>query len=130
MGCRGCGHSKLSHRLKLNGDIHFVKKGPEPPPDLKGYRRDPGDDWLFHPVAEGYLPCTSAIAFNIKDDNGEQVLGRMCTHPELKGVIVSISQCASCPLRRNGEASKQSPVKISGRKTILQRIMRHIIEYA
>ncbi len=130
MGCRGCGHSKLSHRLKANGDIHFVRKGPEPPPDMKGYERDSGDDWLFHPVAKGYLPCISAIAFSSKDANGMTVMGRLCTHKDIADTTVSPETCSTCPLRGNGEPSEQSPVQVSRRKTILQRIMSHIIEYA
>lgn len=131
MGCRGCGHSKLSHRLRSNGDIHFIRKGPEPPPDLGGYKRDSGDDWLFHPVAASYLPCGSAIAFSTRDSNGLTIMGRLCTHKELKGkTAVSIDICASCPLRWNREASEQSPVEVRRRKTILQRIMGHIIQYA
>lgn len=130
MGCNGCGHNKLSQRLKSNGDIHFVKKGPEPPPDLKGYKRDTGDDWLFHPVTESYLPCYKAIAFTVKDKNGISTMGRLCTHPEIKATEVSFADCKSCPLRRDMKPSKQRPVKVGGRKTILQRIMSHIIEYA
>ena len=130
MGCRGCGHSKLSHRLKANGDLHFVRKGPEPPPGMKGYERDSGDDWLFHPKSVSYLPCGSAIAFQVKDENGQNVMGRMCTHPEVSSVTVGVDQCQGCPLRGNVELSEQSPVKIRRSKTILQRIMSHIIDYA
>ena len=125
MGC--CNHNKLSHRLKSNGDINFVRKGPEPPPDLQGYKRNSGDDWLFHPITTSYLPCGSAIDFSVKEE-GMTAMGRLCTHPDTQ-VTVSPKQCASCSLRWNREAGEQGPVQVSRRKTILQRIMSHIINY-
>ncbi len=130
MGCKGCGHSVLAHRLRANGDLHFVRKGPEPPPDMVGYERDSGDDWLFHPAAITYLPCFNAISFPAKDNNGLNVLGRMCTHEEVEKVLVGVADCRACPLRRDIEPSEQGPVKLSRGKTILQRIMSHVIDYA
>lgn len=130
MSCNGCGHPKFPHRLQNNGDIHFFRDGEEPPPDLKGYKRDIGDNWVFHPVAAGYLPCVSAIAFGVRDENGEHQIGRLCTHVKIKGSTVSAAQCLECPLRRNVESSKQGPVQVCSRETVLQRVMRHVIGYA
>ena len=100
MSCNGCGHQKLAHRLRGNGDIHFIKKGPEPPPELKGYKRDRRDDWLFHPTALPFAQCDYAIAMQTKGG-----MGRMCTHPDIT-VLVTPDVCAKCPLRRNIKSSE------------------------
>ncbi len=130
MSCNGCGHPKFPHKLHGNGDVHFIKEGIEPPPDLKGYERDKEDDWLFRPIKVGYLPCVSAIVFTARDSAGCPVLGRLCTHVKIKGITVLPAQCAVCPLRGNIEPSKKGTIQVSRCKTILQRIVSHIIDYA
>ncbi len=130
MSCNGCGHPQFPHRLKPNGDVKFFEEGLEPPPDLKGYKRDIVDNWLFHPINAGYLPCPSAIAFSSRDTNGEHQIGRLCTHIKIKGsTTVSAAQCLACPLRGDVKSRKQSSIQISSRETVLQRIMRHVIDY-
>ena len=107
MGCSGCGHAKLAHRLQANGNIQFIRKGPEPPADMQGYVRDKGDEWLFKPISAGFPQCYKAIAFHGKNSAGMNVLGRLCTHLEKKGGSnVTPTQCNSCPLRRNVESSE------------------------
>ena len=41
---------EIRPRLLEDGSIAYPSKGWEPPPDIEGYRRKPGDPWIFEPT--------------------------------------------------------------------------------
>lgn len=80
------------------GVIEYPKKGWEPPPDIEGYKRDPGNAWRFIPI---WPECKCRIQnFHIKQCGALGVL-TVCNNPESEHYRDSLTLpiCEGCPLK-------------------------------
>jgi hypothetical protein len=85
-------------RMLPNGVVEYAKKGWEPPPDLDGYERDPGNAWRFLPK---WPACKKRIqTVNMKSCGAINVL-TVCANDkcEHKQKEVTFAICSACPLR-------------------------------
>ena len=85
-----------------DGSIEYPrdKKDWEPPRDINGYVRDPGNKWLFHPL---WVPCQlrHQTAFMKANCGCIDVIMR-CNNPQAPefGQRLPHEACAKCPVRK------------------------------
>ena len=109
MGCgtpeKPCGHGKYIKKIMLgNGDVQYVMQGIEPPPTVKGYKRDKNDPWLFH--LEQWPDCSTRMLNRLLKSNGMMGAHAICMHPQHAKDEVELSECEQCQLRRNIESGQ------------------------
>lgn len=77
----------------------YAKKGFEPPPDIEGYKRDPGNAWRFVPL---YPPCESRQRVAQLKRCGSYNIVMLCTDPDcpLNQQKVLVRDCSTCPFRQ------------------------------
>lgn len=105
--CKDCKEKDISMakkfgrpRFQADGSIIYPKKGHEPPPDLDGYQRDPGNYWRFTPL---WQSCAWRLQNQFLKACGAVGILSICTHPEgptENNREVQFSQCCSCPLEK------------------------------
>lgn len=85
-------------RMLPNGIVEYVKKGWEPPPDLDGYERDPGNAWRFLPK---WPLCKKRIQTQSMKSCGALSILTVCANDkcEHKQKEVTFAICSACPLR-------------------------------
>lgn len=85
-------------RMLPNGVVEYAKKGWEPPPELDGYQRDPGNAWRFIPI---WPPCRKRIQTTSMKSCGAMSVLTVCANDqcEHKQKQVTYAICAACPLR-------------------------------
>lgn len=86
-------------RFMPDGSIVYPKKGWEPPPDIEGYRRDPGNAWVFLPL---WPACADRTRTAYMKKCGAYCVIMTCESQECpaKGQQVTFNQCRDCPFRR------------------------------
>jgi len=85
-------------RFNADGSIQYPRRGIEPPPNINGYKRDPGDAWRFIKL---WPECPRrAEHFNQKPCGAVQITP-VCEHKEATTFrkVVSVQACEACPLR-------------------------------
>lgn len=85
-------------RMFPGGIVEYAKKGWEPPPDLDGYERDPGNAWRFLPK---WTPCKKRIQTVSMKSCGAMSVLTVCANDKcpLKQQQVSFAQCSACQFR-------------------------------
>jgi len=90
-------HNKSFGRARMlpNGCVEYAKKGHEPPPDLDGYQRDPGNAWKFLPL---WPKCKKRIQTQSMKQCGALAILTVCANGDcpLKQQQVTFAQCSSC----------------------------------
>lgn len=89
-------------KIHDDGTVEYDRKGtePEPPPDIRGYRRDADNPFLFHPA---WPDCSFRMqGARIDQNTGALQLVMVCNHPEAEhfGKYVSAVNCDECPVRK------------------------------
>lgn len=97
----GCEDKKTfgKARIRPNGLIQYPKKGIEPPPDIDGYERMPGDPWSFRPL---WPVCQARLQNQFLRKCGAIGLITLCTHPDgpkENRQEVTFEQCTRCTLK-------------------------------
>lgn len=82
-------------RTQADRSIVYVRKGVEPPPDIDGYRRDPGNAWRFIPE---WQPCTARIQNKHIKSCGAVGILTICNNEALpiKGKEIDFNTCQNC----------------------------------
>jgi hypothetical protein len=85
-------------RLMPDGSVEYARKGHEPPPDLDGFQRDPGNPWKFIPV---WPKCQKRIQTTLLKPCGAIAVLTVCSNQEcpLKQQQVTFDQCSACKFR-------------------------------
>lgn len=85
-------------RLLSDGSVEYAKKGREPPPDLDGFKRDPGNAWKFLPL---WPKCKKRIQTQSMKQCGAISVLTVCANQEcpLKQLQVSYEQCLACQFK-------------------------------
>lgn len=85
-------------RMLPDGSIEYARKGHEPPPDLDGYRRDPGNPWKFLPL---WPVCRKRIQTQSLKPCGAIAVLTVCSNQEcpLKQQQVTFEQCTACQFK-------------------------------
>jgi hypothetical protein len=86
-------------RFMPDGSLVYPKKGWEPPPEVEGYQRDPGNAWRFLPL---WPPCqTRARMLKMKKCGAYNVV-MACTNGQCEHNqnVVTLQICQNCPLRQ------------------------------
>lgn len=86
-------------RFMPDGSLVYVKKGFEPPPDVEGYQRDPGNAWRFLPL---YADCQDRQRVPRLKRCGSYDVVMICTNGAcpLNQQRVSVRDCRDCTHRR------------------------------
>lgn len=87
-------------RHQPDGSIQYVKRGPEPPPDLDGYKRDPRNFWRFVPQ---WQACQHRLQNQFLKSCGAIGLLTICRHPDgpkENRREVNFNICSTCPLSK------------------------------
>lgn len=87
-------------RFQPDGSVIYPKKGNEPPPDLDGFERDPGNAWRFKPL---WKSCAHRMQNQYLKSCGALGIISFCTHPD--GPTdnqreVDYDVCSQCPLMK------------------------------
>lgn len=87
-----------------DGSLVYPKKGWEPPPEVEGYKRDPGNAWRFIPL---WPDCVTRARMLQMKRCGSYNVTMVCTNQQCQYAQnpVTLQICQSCPLR---QASKDS----------------------
>lgn len=82
-------------RMLPDGSIEYARKGHEPPPELDGFKREPGNPWKFLPV---WPKCKKRIQTQSMKPCGALSILTVCANGEcpLKQQAVSFEQCNGC----------------------------------
>lgn len=82
-----------------DGSLVYQKKGWEPPPEIEGYERDPGNAWVFRPL---YPECETRSRVPQLKRCGSYNVIMLCTNQEcpLSQQKVSVRDCQACPFRQ------------------------------
>jgi hypothetical protein len=85
--------------MHTDGSVEYVRKGHEPPPDMDGYRRDPGNAWKFLPI---WPKCKTRIQTPLMKQCGAISVLTVCTNGacEHKQKQVTFAICSGCLLRQ------------------------------
>lgn len=85
-------------RMFPDGSIEYARKGHEPPPNLDGYQRDPGNAWKFLPL---WPKCKRRIQTQSMKQCGALSILTVCANGEcpLKQQQVNFAQCSACECR-------------------------------
>ena len=86
-------------RFMPDGSLTYPKKGWEPPPDLEGYTRDPGNAWRFLPLWPVCLDRTRT-AYIQKCGAYNVIMTCHSAECPANGEKVTLSLCQGCPFRR------------------------------
>lgn len=110
--CRSCPDSEIKRwvlpramantrpRIMPDKTIVYPRRGTEPPPDVQGYVRAPGDPWKFIPKWGG---CDYRVQNQHVKPCGAITIKAFCGHPESpvgQGNEVTLQICESCPLNK------------------------------
>lgn len=84
-------------RSMSDGSIVFPRKGAEPPPDIDGFVRDPGDAWRFKKL---WMSCPYRIQNQFLKSCGSVGILSICNNQTLPtaGQEVKYSTCLGCPV--------------------------------
>ncbi len=99
--CPGCNKKKATFargRALPNGDIVYPKKGFEPPPDIEGYKRAPGNPWHFQPL---WPDCDHRRRLLQMKKCGAYSVTMVCACADCPLVqkLIGIKDCENCPHR-------------------------------
>lgn len=99
---RGVAMAQTFGRARVMPDktIVYPKKGVEPPPDLDGYKRDPGNKWRFIPL---WGACEYRYQNQFLKACGAIGILSICTHPDgpkENKREVNLKTCEQCPLSK------------------------------
>ena len=83
-------------RVMADGSIVYSQKGHEPPPEIEGFRRDPGNAWRFIKL---WKPCIHRIQAQKVKPCGAIGLLTICNNEALpcRGSEVTFAECQVCP---------------------------------
>lgn len=83
-------------RILADGCVEYARKGAEPPPDLDGYQRDPGNSWKFLPL---WPVCKRRIQTQSLKQCGAIAILTVCANGDcpLRQQEVTFDQCTQCP---------------------------------
>lgn len=86
-------------RMHPDGSVEYARKGSEPPPDLDGFKRDPGNPWKFLPL---WLPCTKRIQTQLLKPCGAISVLTVCANNKCphKQKAVTFDVCQTCTFRQ------------------------------
>lgn len=86
-------------RFNADGSIVYPIKGTEPPPNIQGYKRDPGNAWRFIKLWPECLQRQEE--FSEKSCGAIQIVP-ICVHKEgaFFRKVVTHQICEACPLRQ------------------------------
>lgn len=85
-------------RQQPDGSILYVKRGPEPPPDLDGYKRDPRNFWRFTPL---WMQCDYRLQNQYLKACGAIGILSICQNPDgprENQREVDFNVCSACQL--------------------------------
>ena len=91
-------------RMLADGSVIYAKKGVEPPPDMDGFQRDPGNAWHFLPI---WPSCTYRLQTTHLKQCGAIGVLSICRAEggEHERDKVTCAICESCLIRKAREES-------------------------